>query len=380
MSIGKKGKRVFEDVSTERIPAPPVGDVNRESRRMQITWWLAAQGALVVLTIVIGGLTRLTDSGLSITTWEPVRGILPPLSPDAWAKAFDQYKAIPEFSLQNSSMDLDAFKVIYWWEWIHRLVARLVGLVWLAGFLWFLWRRQLSRRQVLRFAAIGGLVLLQGLVGWWMVTSGLSGHMVDVAAYRLAVHSGLAFLILGVVVWSYWLSRKTAADLLQARRGRDARSFRMTTAILVLLSVQIVFGALVAGIDAGRGYTDWPLMNGEFLPSESFDYTPIWKNALENPALVQFNHRIAGYLILILAFVFWFRSRRSAMAKVRFAATVTFLVIVGQSCLGILTLVHGANWTAASLHQIGAILVLIFVLWARFLSGYPSGVLERKSQ
>ncbi len=363
--------RVFEEVGSGPSPGPaPEVDRDRGARRLMSAWLLFLAFA-VALLIVVGGLTRLTDSGLSITEWRPVTGILPPLSADDWLREFERYKAVPEYRLQNSTMNLAGFKVIYWWEWGHRLLGRVVGLVWAAGFAWLLVRGKLSRFWVTRLAVLGALGALQGLVGWWMVSSGLTGQVVDVASYRLAIHAGLAFAILGLLVWSFWQARRTDLELYRARKRRDVHLSRRAALVLALAFVQIVLGALTAGLDAGRGYTDWPLMNGEFLPSESFGYTPLWINFVENPALVQFNHRIAAYALLVATAFVWFASRSAPQASLRRWFAWMPVVVLCQSVLGVVTLMHGAAWHAALTHQVGAMVVLIVIVRARFVADYP---------
>ncbi|RMD50181.1 MAG: heme A synthase, partial [Alphaproteobacteria bacterium] len=290
-------RRVFEEVGASAPAAAPTpGVLSRGGgARRAIRAWLMVLFALVAIMIAVGGLTRLTDSGLSITEWRPVTGAIPPLSEADWQAEFEKYKKIPEYQLQNRGMTLEEFKSIYWWEWGHRLLGRVIGLVWALGLVWFWLRRQIPPGWTGRLILPGVLGGLQGAVGWWMVSSGLTGRMVDVASYRLAIHLGLAFVIFGVIGWMVFRLGRDEAELMQARRARDARMMRWGNALVALIFVQVLLGALVAGIDAGRGYIDWPLMNGQFLPDESFDYTPLWSNFFENPALVQFDHRMVGY-------------------------------------------------------------------------------------
>ena len=336
-----------------------------------MAWWLLVQILLIIGTILIGGMTRLTDSGLSITEWKPISGIMPPLSAEVWSQEFEKYKLIPEFTLQNARMSLEEFKTIYWWEWSHRMIARLLGIVWLAGFSWFLVRGDLNRNWTIRTAQIGGLIIVQGVMGWWMVTSGLSGKNVDVAAYRLAIHSTLAFVILGLATWSYWLIRFQPVDLLQASRRRNKTISRLSAAFLTIVLLQVFLGGLVAGLDAGRGYMDWPLMNGQFLPDESFDYAPLWTNFFENAALTQFNHRMIGYLVLAFSMFFWLRSRRSTMTSIRNWSALVFVVVFCQALTGIVTLFQQASDQTAILHQAGAIATFLFVSRLRLFAVFP---------
>lgn len=368
-------RSIFEDVSsdTPMQTAPKGGliDKGRGGARGAVAAWLTLLFAMVALMIVVGGLTRLTDSGLSITEWALVKGALPPLNAVDWGGVFEKYKTSPEFLLQNTEMTLEEFKSIYWWEWGHRQLGRFVGLVWVVGLVFFAMTKRIPAGWSPRLLFIGILGGLQGAIGWWMVSSGLTGHMVDVASYRLAIHLGLAFFILGVIAWYIWSLRRKEAELFQARRQSDAGLARLGTVLLVLAFAQVLLGALVAGIDAGRGYIDWPMMNGAFLPPESFDYEPVWTNFFENPALVQFNHRILGYIVFIAAALVWFKSRASALTLIKRAFSLMLLAVLGQVVLGVGTVLYAAPWHIAIVHQIGAIIVFVVMLRAVFAATYP---------
>ena len=268
-------RSIFEEVGSDKTPDKPkpqtgLIDKARGGARGAIRAWLIVLFALVAAMIVVGGLTRLTDSGLSITEWKPVTGALPPMSAEAWQAEFAKYQTIPEYQLQNKGMTLSEFKTIYWWEWGHRQLGRIIGLVWAAGFLAFLATKRIPTGWTPRLLGIGVLGGLQGAIGWWMVSSGLTGDRLDVASYRLATHLGLAFVILGFITWYILMLNRREADLMQARRNREPRLFSMTTGLMHFAFLQILLGALVAGIDAGRGYTDWPLMAGRFFPENAF--------------------------------------------------------------------------------------------------------------
>lgn len=367
-------RSVFEEVeSSEKISAAP-GVIDRgrgTAQRGAIRIWLMILFALVVLMVAVGGLTRLTDSGLSITEWAPISGVLPPLSEAAWQLEFEKYKAIPEFQLQNSDMDLAGFKYIYWWEWGHRQLGRVIGLVWAAGFFWFLLRKQIPTGWTGRLAMLGVLGGLQGAIGWWMVSSGLTGTMVDVASYRLAIHLGLAFVILGLIFWYVLRLGRTEADLLQARRSAEPKLKSMVSGLLHAAYLQVLVGALVAGIDAGRSYTDWPLMAGEFFPSLAFDMSPWWRNFFENAAMVQFIHRMLGYLVFVFGVVIFMRSRKSANLRTRTAFGWMMLVLAWQVVLGIATILYAAPVGLALMHQLSAVLLICLILNARFNAMYP---------
>ncbi len=369
------GKRsIFEEVSEEAAPVsavPGLIDRGRRGARRGIRLWLMVLFALVVTMIAVGGLTRLTDSGLSITEWRPLTGALPPMSGQAWQAEFDKYRRIPEYQLQNKGMSLDEFKAIYWWEWGHRQLGRVIGLVWAAGFLGFAVARQIPPGWSGRLLSLGALGGLQGTIGWWMVSSGLEGERLDVASYRLAVHLGLAFAILGLIAWYVFQLGREERELMQARRLRERRLFGLATGWLHLAFVQILLGALVAGIDAGRSFTDWPLMAGGFLPPDFWMAELGWRNFFENPGFVQFVHRMVGYTLLLYGGAVWVRGRRSAHRATARAFAAAFAAVLGQVLLGIVTVLNVAPWHLAILHQQGAVVVWVLILRARFLSLYP---------
>ena len=368
-------RSIFEEVDTAKTEAPkPAGGVidrARSGARGAIRIWLMVLFALVVLMIAVGGLTRLTDSGLSITEWAPISGAVPPLNDVDWQAEFDAYKEIPEYQLQNKGMSLAEFKVIYWWEWGHRQLGRVIGLVWAIGFLGFLLARKIPAGWTPRLLLLGALGGLQGAIGWWMVASGLTGTMLDVASYRLATHLGLAFVILGFIAWYILKLGRSEAQLLTARRARDAKLFSMSTGLMHFAFLQILLGALVAGIDAGRSFAEWPLMGGQVFPPNAFDLTPVWRNFFENAGLVQFIHRVSGYLLAVFAVVVWLRARRSGNAGTRFAFNAAISVLALQIAVGIVTVVYAAPLHFAILHQFIAVVLWVAILRARFLSQYP---------
>ena len=370
-----KSRNIFEDVDIDKPNDTSFKggyiDQGRDEWRLGVSRWMKILFILVFLMVLVGGLTRLTDSGLSITEWNVIKGAIPPLSDIAWALEFDKYKNIPEYQLQNKGMSLGDFKVIYWWEWGHRQLGRFVGLVWLIGFVYLNLREKIPNAWKFRMLFVGLLGGLQGAIGWWMVSSGLVGRMVDVASYRLATHLGLAFIILGTLFWFVMRVERTDVDLMQSRRRSNLQSIRWTSLLLVLAFWQILLGALVAGIDAGRGYIDWPMMNGEFLPSESFDYNPLWTNFFENPALVQFNHRILGYVLMALGIAAWFKSRSIAHRKLRIGFKAILIMMVAQMVLGIVTVMYAAPWYIAIFHQIGAVVLIVLILQTKFIANFP---------
>ncbi len=316
--------------------------------------WLLTVAALIFATLVVGGATRLTGSGLSIVEWKPVTGILPPVDESSWQAEFDKYKTTPQYRERNPGMSLGEFKTIYWWEWTHRMLARLVGAAFLLPFLWFLWRGQVEPPLRARLWTIFGLGAALGAIGWWMVSSGLSDRT-SVSQYRLAFHLTLACIIFAAVLW-------TAEGL--ALRPRIAVPFRLgasAMALLVLIFVQIYLGGLVAGLRAGLIYDTWPLIDGGLLPEPSrlLFQRPLWRNFFENVLTVQFDHRMMAYALWLFA---WLHAADAACCK-RGGATITGALALAaavtiQAALGIVTLLHQAPLALALLHQAMAIVVL----------------------
>ena len=330
-----------------------------------IRLWLYAVAALIFAMVLVGGATRLTESGLSIVEWKPVTGALPPLSETAWQAEFDKYKTIPQFTQLNHRMTLSEFKTIFWWEWTHRLMGRVIGAAFLLPFLFFLMKGWVGPGLRSRLWAIFALGALQGAVGWWMVASGLS-ERVNVSQYRLATHLILACVIFAAIVW-------TAARL-GGRASIEAppRIRASAVALLVLVLVQLYLGALVAGLRAGLIYNTWPLIDGAFIPDAArllFEQ-PAWRNFFENALTVQFMHRMVAYALWLFAVL---HALDVARTVGRGPAMTHSVVLVGlvtfQAVLGILTLVHQVPIGLALLHQAGAILVLaLAVVHAQRLS------------
>jgi cytochrome c oxidase assembly protein subunit 15 len=319
-----------------------------------VRWWLISIAALIAIMVLVGGATRLTESGLSIVEWKPVTGALPPLNQEQWTQAFDAYKTIPQYRELNAGMDLAEFKTIFWWEWSHRLLGRVIGVAYLLPFLWFLWRGVLGADLRRRLWLIFGLGALQGVVGWWMVASGLS-QRVEVSHYRLATHLVLALLIFAGTVWT--LRRLVNRPSLAV----PARLKITSVALLVLTFVQLYLGALVAGLRAGKIYNTWPDIDGGLIPSAArlFFETPWWRNLFDNTLTVQFEHRMVAYTLFVLALLHALdtvRSRAGTAAingAVWLAAAVTL-----QATLGILTLLNQVPTALGLAHQAVAIVVL----------------------
>ena len=323
-----------------------------------VALWLLACCALVFAMVVVGGITRLTHSGLSIVEWQPIIGTLPPLDDSGWNDAFGKYRQTPEFRLVNPGMDLDGFKHIFWWEYAHRLLGRLIGAAFLLPLLWFAARRRINRALTWRLAGIFALGGLQGALGWYMVQSGLVDDP-RVSQYRLAAHLGVALLIYAAMLW-------VALDLLQPRATEAVRAMRrLGFALVVLVFVQALSGSLVAGTRAGLAYNTFPLMNGYVAPPGMFAIEPWYLNFFSNVATVQFDHRLVAWLLVFL--VPWFRlrvRRATASPRARFATDLLLGALVVQIALGISTLLLAVPVPLAAAHQAGAILVFSAALFA----------------
>jgi cytochrome c oxidase assembly protein subunit 15 len=309
--------------------------------------WLCAIAFLVFCMVVVGGATRLTGSGLSITEWQPFLGVVPPLSEGDWHAAFEKYKRIPEYRLVNAGMSLAEFKVIYWWEWTHRLLGRLIGVAFLVPFAVFTGFGWIGRDLWPRLAAIFVLGGLQGALGWYMVASGLADRT-DVSQYRLAAHLALATAIFGAILW--------VAMGLGTQRSKLDRGAALPCLIAGLVFLQIAAGGLVAGLDAGMGYTTWPLMDGSFVPAGLLVIEPAWRNFFENAMTVQFNHRLLAYVIAGFAALHAVRARS-------LEAVVLALAVLLQIALGVWTLVWQVPLALGLLHQATALLVFASALW-----------------
>ena len=366
---------IFEEVNTASNQKVEAGIINRSGKsnnKSFLLFWLYSLLFLVTLMIIIGGLTRLTDSGLSITEWKPISGILLPFSEIAWQQEFLKYQEIPEYKLQNLGMSIGEFKVIYYWEWGHRQLGRIIGLVWLFGFGVLLLTKKTTLLWTKRALLVGILIGFQGFLGWWMVSSGLNGAMLDVASYRLGIHLTSAFIIFGLIFWYILRLRRTEVSLIQSQRYANTSSIKITITFLALLYIQIFLGALVAGIDAGQTYTDWPLMAGEFFPTLAFELNPLWRNFFESEALVQFNHRLSGYILILFVLYSWFKFRNSSNQSLKSYSNWVLLAILGQVVLGVITVLYAAVWYIAILHQFSAIILVSLVLLLKFEANYPA--------
>jgi cytochrome c oxidase assembly protein subunit 15 len=328
-----------------------------EARSSAVAGWLFVLAGLIFLMVIVGGITRLTESGLSITEWRPVTGAIPPLTQAEWEQAFTLYKQIPEYQQINRGMSLAEFKNIFFWEYVHRLLGRVIGLVALVPLLWFAFRRAIPTGYGLRLASIFVLVCVQGAIGWWMVASGLTGRT-DVSHVRLAVHLLLALLIFGMTVW-------TALDL----RSAGAAKRRVPTLAIwgfAALALQLMFGAYVAGLNAGFAFNSWPLMGDELYPTSAPWLEPAVRNFVDNPITVQFIHRWLAFVVLAFAVVL---ARRAKKVGGRRESIILHSAIGTQILLGIWTLLSGVHLHVAVAHQGVAVLVILgFLLVAHKLA------------
>jgi cytochrome c oxidase assembly protein subunit 15 len=308
--------------------------------------------------VTLGGLTRLTGSGLSITQWDPIMGAVPPLNDAQWHDAFAKYQQIPQYRLENHGMTLEGFKGIFWWEWTHRLLGRLIGVAFFVPFLVFAWGGAIARKEWPRMLLLFALGGLQGFVGWWMVQSGLESR-VSVSQYRLAIHLGVAIILLGAILW-------TALEYLRSTRSHRAAPKLLQTGSLVLVGlvyVQMLLGALVAGLHAGLIYNTWPSMDGHVFPELSFT----WTSFFEDPGLAQFDHRIGAYIVFIVAIALtgMVHGKRLGGYAAKAASLVGGLVVL-QVGLGIATLLWQAPLGLSALHQLTAALLFCASVWQAF--------------
>ena len=325
--------------------------MNSPADRRLVAFWLFAMAALVALMVIVGGATRLTDSGLSIVEWRPVTGAIPPLSEAGWQAEFEKYKTIPEYEEVNWGMSLSAFKEIYWWEWGHRFLGRLIGIAFLLPLMFFAATRRIDRRLG---AKLGGLFLLgglQGAVGWWMVSSGLT-ERVDVSQYRLAAHLALAVLLFGAMFW-------LALDLVSRRKETRSNLSPFAMALAIGVYLQMILGAFVAGLRAGRTFNTWPLMDGAFFPSGYFVDAPRWRDLFETAAAVQFNHRLGAYLLAAATLWLYLAARRTQMKR---HAQFLLAAVALQVALGVWTVLAATPIALGLAHQAGAILVFAAAL------------------
>jgi cytochrome c oxidase assembly protein subunit 15 len=330
----------------------PMNRFASDQRSTAVAWWLFAVAALVFAMVVVGGATRLTNSGLSITEWKPIVGVVPPLNHAQWTAEFAKYQQIPQYQQINHGMSLRDFQSIYWWEWTHRLLGRLIGVVFAVPLVFFLATRRLPRRLVWRCAVLLALGGLQGLIGWWMVSSGLSVR-VDVAPERLTIHLGAALILF---IFALWTGLEAWAGPERVRP--PAGWVRASTGLLGLAFVQCLLGGLVAGNDAGLVYNDWPMMNGHVLPPVDWKIGPL-RAFLHDQALVQFDHRLGAYALLLFTSLFAVQAVRARMPEgVRMGALALALLVWVQAGLGVAALMNAVPIWLGGLHQAVAVVVV----------------------
>ena len=314
----------------------------------QLSLWLITMFWIIAIMIVVGGLTRLTDSGLSITEWQLFSGILPPLNNNDWIMYFNLYKKIPEYELQNYNMTLQEFKIIFWWEWGHRFLGRVIGISFLIPLVYFSFK--IKFYKLLNLYLIFFLICFQGFVGWYMVSSGLVDR-VDVSHFRLSIHLLIAFLILSLIFWNYL---KTKVINNNTRRI----SVFLPLIFLILVFIQIVVGAFVSGMDAGKIYNSWPLMGNTYFPNDN-DFKDLFKlSAFSDPSLVQFMHRNLAYLIMFFYLLIFFKIYKNKIYDLYKSINILGIFIILQIILGIYTVIYGAQLYIAAMHQLSSIFLV----------------------
>jgi len=324
-----------------------------KNKDIYISYWLLLITFLVALMIFVGGLTRLTDSGLSITRWDLISGILPPLSLNDWEKSFSLYKQIPEYKLINLSMTLEQFKTIYWWEYIHRLLGRFVGLFYLIPLIYITFKKVIKKNSLISLYIILILIFVQGFIGWYMVKSGLT-ERTDVSHYRLSLHLTLAFVIFILLLWNYFKYKNQQIFI----RNKKLPSYLLIFFTFCIL-VQISIGAFVSGLDAGQIYQSWPLMNHGYFPDDSSPKDLFSMKAFDTPSIVQFVHRnVAYFIILLFSFIAIIIYRNNDFIYLRSPVLLVFIFLFLQTLLGILTVLSGAQIILASMHQIGSLFLI----------------------
>ena len=333
--------------------------LNDKNTKKYLYYWLITMFGLVSGIIVVGGLTRLTDSGLSITEWELFKGLLPPLSSSEWIYYFDLYKKIPEYKLQNFNMSLDEFKIIFWWEWFHRFLGRLIGIFFLIPLIYF--TLKMGIKKTISFHIIFILICFQGVVGWFMVSSGLVNR-VDVSHFRLSLHLTTAFIILSLILWQILKLKKTN------EKQNQFIKYNLPSIFLFTIFLQIIIGAFVSGMDAGKIYNTWPLMGNNYFPDDNSFFNLFNLNALSDPSLVQFLHRNLAYVILLIFFTILYFVLNYKLLKFYSIIKILGTILIIQIILGILTVLNGAQMLIASMHQISSIALISFSIYFLFLN------------
>jgi len=327
-----------------------------------ISFWLASMFWIISIMIIVGGLTRITDSGLSITQWQLFSGFLPPLNNADWDQYFNLYKEIPEFKIQNFEMTLNEFKIIFWWEWVHRFLGRLIGIYFLIPLIFFSFKIRLKNLIILYL--IFFLICFQGFIGWYMVSSGLV-ERVDVSHFRLSVHLIIAFFILSLILWNYFNIKIIVYS--------DQRlKFSIPVIFLIVIFTQIIIGAFVSGMDAGKIYNSWPLMGNSYFPDDSKFINLFNLSSFSEPSLVQFMHRNLAYIIFLFYIFILIKIYINNLSKFYFAINILGLVLITQIILGIFTLIYDAQMILSSMHQISSIFLVSTSVYLLYLNSKPS--------
>ncbi len=321
--------------------------IENNQLKNNISVWLACMFWIIVIMIIVGGLTRLTDSGLSITKWELFSGFLPPLNHTQWIEYFNLYKQIPEYQIQNYSMTLDDFKIIFWWEWIHRFLGRLIGISFLVPLIYF--TIKLNFQSLKNLYLIFFLICFQGFIGWYMVSSGLIDR-VDVSHYRLSLHLIIAFIILSLILWNYLKLKFSQNSFITINN--------LPLIFIILIFIQIIIGAFVSGMDAGKIYNSWPLMGNNYFPDDSSFNEFFSLNVFDNPSIVQFLHRNLAYLIFLVYLIIFFKVYINKIVNMYFITNLIGFLLIIQIILGVFTLLYGAQIFLASMHQISSIFLV----------------------
>ena len=333
--------------------------LNNKNINNQLYYWLISMFTLVSCIIIIGGLTRLTDSGLSITEWELFIGFIPPISNSDWERYFSLYKQIPEYKLQNFNMNLTEFKIIFWWEWIHRFLGRLIGIFFLIPLIYFVYKKGINQTKSLIFIFL--LICFQGFLGWFMVKSGLINR-VDVSHFRLSMHLTTAFIILSLILWQIFKCKKLYIN------ENHSIKYNLPLIFLLIIFLQIIFGAFVSGMDAGKIYNTWPLMGNSYFPDDNIFFNLFKINALSDPSIVQFIHRNLAYVILFIFILISFFVITEKLSKFYKILKLLGIALLIQIFLGILTILSGAQMLLASMHQISSIILISFSVYLLFLN------------
>ena len=336
--------------------------IENKQLKNYISFWLASMFWIISIMIIVGGLTRLTDSGLSITEWQLFSGFFPPINKSQWLKYFDLYKNIPEFKLQNYSMGLEEFKIIFWWEWVHRFLGRLIGIFFLVPLIYFTFKLGFNKLKSLFFIFI--LICFQGFIGWYMVSSGLVDR-IDVSHFRLSVHLSIAFLIISLIIWNY-------LKLKDLNFSNNSLNKFIPLIFLLLIFTQIIIGAFVSGMDAGKIYNSWPLMGTSYFPNDN-NFTDLFSfEAFSDPSLVQFIHRNLAYFIMGFYLLILIEVYKKKITNLFFIIKILGFLLFIQIILGIFTLLFGAQIFLASMHQISSIFLVSSTIYFLYFNTYSN--------